>query len=475
MKSIAKLLLLCLLLYFVSCQRANINTEKPYLLRIKMKETECLKCMNAHLMLKDFADIAKMEIVFNDLSEKEINRFLDINSLNYLKDITDCDIISDKTVFAEMNSNLVYSECYLLNRQGEQLAHFNFRINDSTINHLKTLISVGKAIIHKDEKIKLDTDYKNSLKTFSLRKGKLLLLNSSMNLVQVFDMRGNLLCEFDGTNINPLDIFEEMNPIDSTQTASINYLKSNGMLQSLPENAFVNNETTFIGYNVPYLDMSGTQFRLHSHYVLVAFDTKDNNKQYKIICDGKKDKIQKIIFDNENSNISAINVTYDENNKTSLLSYNIYTISDGILSTLHSKPINYPEFERQNFYAYEPKIKSGLLNLQGTDFLYDVKTDSVISLPFSCNIKVDFKSDYNIKVESDAFLLDWYSDGYEIGIIYKDIVVEKWYHKLLSMNGEVIDSRELTPSESDIKNYYMTSPRTALCITNENEVFTQWY
>ena len=148
MKSIAKLLLLCLLLYFVSCQRANINTEKPYLLRIKMKETECLKCMNAHLMLKDFADIAKMEIVFNDLSEKEINRFLDINSLNYLKDITDCDIISDKTVFAEMNSNLVYSECYLLNRQGEQLAHFNFRINDSTINHLKTLISVGKAIFY---------------------------------------------------------------------------------------------------------------------------------------------------------------------------------------------------------------------------------------------------------------------------------------------------------------------------------------
>lgn len=474
MKNVTKLFLFCIIIQLISCQRINRN-EKPYLLKIKMKETECLKCMNAHLMLNDFTDIAKMEVVFNGMSEKEINRFLEINSLDYLKEIADCDIISDKKVFADLNSNMIYSECYLLNRQGEQLAHFNFRTNDSTIKHLETLIRIGKSMMQEDKKIKLDTEYNNSLKTFSHRDGKLLLLNSSMNLVQIFDMNGRLLCEVDGTNINSLDIFEEMQPIDSTQVSVVNYLKNNGMLQSIPENAYINGETIWVGYNVPYLEMGGPQFRLRSYYELLSFDTRDNNKNFRVICDGRKDNIQKIIFDNEDSNISAVKVSYDKKNSTSLLSFDSYILSNDTLSMTYSKSINYPEFERQNNYAYEPKLKCGLLNLQGTDFLYDIKTDSVINLPFNCNLKVIHQGDYNFEVESDAFLLDWYSDGYEIGIIFKDIKVGKWYHKLLSMNGEVIDSRELSPSEYDIKNYYMTSPRTALCITNDNNLLTQWY
>lgn len=40
------------------------------------------------------------------------------------------------------------------------------------------------------------------------------------------------------------------------------------------------------------------------------------------------------------------------------------------------------------------------------------------------------------------------------------------------MNGVVVSSNELFPDESDIKNYYMTSPRTVLCLTNENDIFT---
>ena len=468
MKNVAKLLLLCLLIQFVSCQRIN----KPYLLKIKMKETECLKCMNAHLMLKDFTDVAEMEIVFNGMSEKEINRFLEINSLNYLRESADCDIISDKKVFEDLNSNIMYSECYLLNRQGEQLAHFNFRTNDSTIRHLETLIRIGKSLMQKDKTIKLDTDYNNSLKAFSYRDDKLLLLNSSMNLVQTFDMNGRLLCEVDGTNISPLDIFEEMQPLDSTQATAINYLKNNGMLQSIPENAFVNGETIWVGYNVPYLDMGGTQFRLRSYYELLSFDTRDNNKNFRVICDGRKDNIQKIVFDNEDGNISAVKVCYDRINNKSLLSFDTYILSDDTLFTIYSKSINYPEFERQRNYAYEPGLKCGLLNLQGTDFLYDVKTDSVISLPFNCNLKVSQQGDYNFEVKSDAFLLDWYSDGQEIGIIFRDIKAGKWYHKLLTMNGDVIESRELSPSESNVKNYYMTSPRTALCLTNENEILT---
>ena len=40
-----------------------------------MKETDCMKCINGQLLLKDFADVAELELVFNGLSDNEINRF----------------------------------------------------------------------------------------------------------------------------------------------------------------------------------------------------------------------------------------------------------------------------------------------------------------------------------------------------------------------------------------------------------------
>ena len=73
---------------------------------------------------------------------------------------------------------------------------------------------------------------------------------------------------------------------------------------------------------------------------------------------------------------------------------------------------------------------------------------------------------------SDTFLADWHSDDTEIGIIIKDNKSGKWYYELLSMKGEVVEKTELSPEESNIRQYYMTSPRTALCLTDENTIRT---
>lgn len=470
MKRIIGLFLFCLIFQLFSCHNAEKKSEKPYLLQIKVKETDCLKCMNAYLLLKDFADVSEIKVVFNGLGEKEINRFLDINSLSYLKEFPDCNIVSDKNLYAEMSSNNAFSEAYLYNHQGELLEHFNFRISEQTMNHLKTMIKCGKYMMQESETVKLDTEYKNSSVTFSSRDDKFLLSNPPMNLVQLFDRNGHLLYEVDGANLDPADIFKEMQVTDSAQMTAMNYLKNNGMLQIMLANAFVDDEVIFVGYDVPYVGRDGTQFRLQSYYELLSYDTEDSSHSFKIICNGKEEKVSELIFDNEDDGISAIKVGYDENTATSFLSFEEYSLSDEALSVVRSKEINYPEFERQENYSYTPKLKCGLLNLQGTDFLYDVKSDSVINLPFHCNVKVNRQGDYNIQVTNDAFLFDWYSDGNEIGIIYKDKASGKLFHNLMSMKGEILDSIELPTEESDIKYYYMTSPKTALCLTNENMV-----
>lgn len=472
MKNVTKLLAFFCLIPLICCQNIEQKVKKPYVLQIKMKETECMKCINGQLLLKDFAEVAEMNIVFNGLNDKEINRFLDVNSMDYLKNIDDCEIVSDKKTFTSISSNQMFSEGYLYDRQGKQLMHFYFRLDEPTMNHLKTMIKAGKYLMQEGKAIKINNDYGNSPVTFSFQKGKFSLVNTSMNLVQVFDISGSLFYAVDGTNLNVLDIFTEMTPKDSLQLTAINYLKDHGMLQPIPKDVFINGETLLVGFDMPYLDMDGIQFGLRSYYTLLSFEPGDNKQSYVILCNGKNEKINKIVFDTEDSGISAIIIKRDESSGTYSLSFNRFSLSNGILSVMHTKPINYPEFEREHNYSYEPKIKCGLLNLRGTDFFYNVKSDTLINLPFSCNIKVKQLSDYDFEVKYDSFLADWHSDGTEIGIIFKDIKSDKWYHELLSMKGEILDKTELFPNECNIRQYYMTSPRTALCLTNENTIRT---
>lgn len=472
MKNVTKILAFICLITLICCQNIERKVKKPYILQIKMKETECMKCINGQLLLKDFAEVAEIKIVFNGLSDKEINRFLDINSMDYLKNAADCEIVSDKKIFTDISSNQMFSEGYLYDRQGKQLMHFYFRLDEPTMNHLKTVIKAGKYMMQEGYEIKIDADYKNSPVTFSFQKGKFTLLNKSMNLVQVFDINGSLLHEVDGTNLNVLDIFKEMTPTDSVQLTAINYLKDHGMLQPVPTNVFINGKTILAGFDMPYLEMDEAQFRLLSYYTLLSFEPDDNKQSYVILCNGKNEKINKIVFDTEDNGISAIIIKRDESGSAHSLSFDRFSLSDGMLSVMHTKQIDYPEFERQQNYSYEPKIKCGLLNLQGTDFFYDVKSDTIINLPFRCNIKVIQRSDHDIEVKYDTFLADWHSDGTEIGIIFKDIKSGKWYHEILSMKGKILDTTELFPNECNIKQYYMTSPRTALYLTNDNTIRT---
>lgn len=472
MNNVTKIIAFICLIPLLCCQKIGPKAEKPYFLQIKMKETDCMKCINGQLLLKDFADVAEVELVFNGLSDNEINRFLEVNSMEYLKNTAGCNFVSDKNTFNDINSNHLFSEGYLYDRQGRRLMRFDFRLDEPAMRHLRTVIKTGKYLMRDGCEVKIDNDYANSPVTFSFQNGKISILNSSMNVVQVFDMDGSLLYEVDGTKLDVLDIFKEMSPTESAQLTAINYLRDNGMMRPVPTNAFVSGETVLAGFQMPYLEMDSGQFKLRSYYTLLSFIHEDGRQSCEVVCNGRDEKIIKMAFDNEDNGLSAIIIKRDDSGDSYSIAFDRFSLSNGMLSVMYTKPIDYPDFERQPHYGYEPRIKCGLLNLSGTDFFYDVRSDSVIRLPFQCNIKVNRNIDDGFVVDYDTFLADWHSDDTEIGIIIKDNKSGKWYYELLSMKGEVVEKTELSPEESNIRQYYMTSPRTALCLTDENTIRT---
>ena len=118
MNNVTKIIAFICLIPLLCCQKIGPKAEKPYFLQIKMKETDCMKCINGQLLLKDFADVAEVELVFNGLSDNEINRFLEVNSMEYLKNTAGCNFVSDKNTFNDINSNHLFAEGYLYDRHG---------------------------------------------------------------------------------------------------------------------------------------------------------------------------------------------------------------------------------------------------------------------------------------------------------------------------------------------------------------------
>ena len=105
------------------------QTEKPYLLKVKMKETDCFRCVQGQITMRDLSEVADVEIVFNGLNEKTINQFLKTNALEYVKGNDDFKIVSDKEEYARLNTIPSVSEGHLLDRKGNEIMVFQFRLD----------------------------------------------------------------------------------------------------------------------------------------------------------------------------------------------------------------------------------------------------------------------------------------------------------------------------------------------------------
>lgn len=167
------------------------ETEKPYLLQVKMKETDCFRCVSGQITMRDLSEVANVEIVFNGLNEKTIEQFLKTNALEYVKGNEGFKIVSDKEKYAKLNTIPTVSEGHLMDKKGNEIMVFQFRLDKPTQDRLSAIKTKGEALMQK-EPTTLQTDYNNDGIKFSTQGNYYVLTNSPMNLCQIFNTDGKI-------------------------------------------------------------------------------------------------------------------------------------------------------------------------------------------------------------------------------------------------------------------------------------------
>lgn len=463
------------MMFLTSFGQETTKTEKPYLLKVKMKETDCFRCVQGQITMRDLSDVADVEIVFNGLNEKTINQFLKTNALEYVKGNDDFKIISDKEEYAKLNTIPSVSEGHLIDRKGKEIMVFQFRLDKPTQDRLNAIKTKGKALMQK-EPITLQTDYNNSGIDFSVQGNQFVLCNRPMNLCQVFNSRGELVREIDGNFVDPSDVFPELKELDSMMMKS---LKNSGFYSSTIEDAFINWNEIWVGYSVSCPRVEDGSVYLPSYYQLLSYPLSDMTQNFKVIFDTRPYDVTTMDFDH----LDEGTMTFLHNTYTVLQKYNqeerfIYhqakcEVHNDTLALKDEHPVSYPEFEQQMLW-YKPKLKDGLLNLAFTEYLVDIQTDTVFNLPFRYNTKIEDYGGFNVKMTQDARLVDWAFDGEMLGVIYYDLgednKMEKCHYLVWQKGQTAFTDKEITLPDGAVGNLKLVLPDVAYYLTTDNRV-----
>ena len=457
-------------------QQETAKTEKPYLLKVKMKETDCFRCVQGQITMRDLSEVADVEIVFNGLNEKTIEQFLKTNALEYVKGNDDFKIVSDKEEYAKLNTIPTVSEGHLIGKKGKEIMVFQFRLDNATMNRLNAIKTKGKALMQK-EPITLQTDYNNNGIAFSVQGNHYVLCNRPMNLCQIFNSSGKLVREIDGNFVDPSNVFPELKELDST---IINSIKAYGFYRSSLEDVFINGNEIWASFTVSYPTYEDEKVSLHSPYQVLSYSLNDSTQHFKVLFDSRQSQITTMVFDHINygnilpfiHNTHAVLQKYNQEGQ-SIYNQAICEVRNDSLVLKDERPVSYPKFEQQELLWYKPKLKDGMLNLLFTEYLVDIQTDTIFNLPFRYNTKVIDNGGFNIKSIFDALLIDWDFDGETLGVIYDDIVDEQRSkrHYLVWRKGQKdFTDTEITLSEKELVGMQLVLPDVAYYLTTDNRV-----
>ena len=457
-------------------QQETTKTEKPYLLKVKMKETDCFRCVSGQITMRDLSEVADVEIVFNGLNEKTIEQFLKTNALEYVKGNDDFTIVSDKEEYTRLNTIPSVSEGHLIDSKGKEIMVFQFRLDNATQNHLNAIKTKGKALMQK-ESITLQTDYNNNGIEFSVQCNHYALCNSPMNLCQVFNSDGELIREIDGNLVDPADVFPELKDFDPSV---LNSIKAYGYYRSSIEDVFINGNEIWAGFRVSCPTFEDGQVNLYSHYQVLSFPLNDTTQNYKVIFDGRSNDAATMLFysSNDGKTFSFLNKTYVVLQKFDQEGQSIYDqaiceVWNDSLILKDEHPVNYPEFEQQKMLWYKPKLKDGFLNLFFTEYLVDIQSDTIFNLPFKYNANVVDNGGFNIQMTTDAHLVDWAFNGETLGVIYDDVVNNQRSkrHYLVWRKGQKeFTDTIITLPEKELVGMQLVLPDVAYYLTTDNRV-----
>lgn len=457
-------------------QQETAKTEKPYLLKVKMRETDCFRCVSGQITMRDLSEVADVEIVFNGLNEKTIEQFLKTNALEYVKGNDDFKIVSDKEEYAKLNTIPTVSEGHLIDKKGKEIMVFQFRLDNATQDRLKAIKTKGKALMQ-TEPIALQTDYNNSGIDFSVQDNHFVLCNRPMNLCQIFNSSGKLVREIDGNFVDPSNVFPELKELDST---IINSIKAYGFYRSSLEDVFINGNEIWASFTVSCPTIEDGQVSLRSPYQVLSYPLNDSTQRFKVLFDARQHHITSMVFGHLNDgnalpflhNTCAILQKYNQEGQNTYHQAKC-EVQDSTLALIDERPVSYPEFERQELLWYKPKLKDGLLNLGFTEYLVDIQKDTIFNLPFKYNANVVDNGGFNIQMTTDAHLVDWAFDGETLGLIYDDIVNNQRSkrHYLVWRKGQKdFTDTEITLPKKELVGIQLVLPDVAYYLTTDNRV-----
>lgn len=451
--------------------KQTFRQEKPYLLKVKMKETDCFRCVSGQITMRDLSEVADVEIFFNGLNDNNINRFLEINALEYTKTTEGFRIVSDKEEYSKLNTIPTVSEGHLYDRKGNEILVFQFRLDKTTMSRINLIQSKGRAMMQQ-EPVALKTEFDNDGIDFSIQNGFFVLTNEPMNLCQIFNSAGELVREINGNLVDPSDVFPELKELDTQRLKSIN---DNGHYNSSIEEAFIIGDEIWVGFNVSCPVLEDRKVILYSHYQLLSYNLYDSTQDFNVIYDGKlHDAIALVPWLSHEGESYAIIERYEGN---VLFTYTQAKcqVKDGMLVMENEHPVNYPDFAHQKLLWCRPVLKDGLLNFGSTEYLVDIQNDTVFSLPFRCNIRIEDNGGFDIKISQDAQMTDFAFDGETLGVVYFDIVEgkkDKCHHLTWRKGQKKFADNEIMLPKEEIISVKLSLPDVVHYLTKDNKVGT---
>ncbi|KWW26158.1 MAG: hypothetical protein F082_224 [bacterium F082] len=445
-----------------SCALSDAKPSKPFKLVVKMHETDCFSCLQGDAVLKDLIEVADAEIVFNGLNEKSIEKFLETNSLSYIKEVENIKIVSDVNKYEKLNKTPTVSEGFLYDNHDSEFFRFQFRMDGRTMKQLQNIYQEGKTLMETGEAVVLQTEYNNSGIGFLIQENCYVLLNRPLNLCQFFDKKGRLIREISGDSIDCRDIFPEMVSLDSKMVSGLEQI---GGLHVSIIDVFVYGREVWVGCQVPFVNNEGNKMIHHSYYEVLSYSLFDQNQKYELVFDGRKDDVSAISFDiREDGCVDALIFRAMEKDTARCYERARCQWDNGKLALIDEWRIDYPSFIHQDFLLYSPSLQDGLLNVSFTDYLMDIDDKTIFTLPFHCNAYVEDNGGFDMRLNMDANLIDWAYDGVMLGVIYRDVKENKYYYLSRTIGEKDFSRVDLPVFEVPIISYSLQTPRLVRCI-----------
>lgn len=463
MKRIAFLCLLCLIT-ISSCDSAKDRLDtKPFVAKVKVNEMDCFRCFGGTHAIQELSEVAHIELVFRDIGETEIQRYLELNGFNVDNGNLAFEVASNPPLYDALDE-YGKSELHLFDNEGNEMfaSPFDSKSLDKKIDEVRTL---GREMT-KPLRPKLDLKYKSGFLDLSVSDNYCLVANRDMSYCEVFDKESNLLFCIDALDIDPLDLFPEMRD----KEPYVRYLKEMGLFACRIENARLDGDEVLLKVFAPYVEVRNDTVVQGIKPCMILYSEESGVWSSRQLFDSSGLYIEAIGNAKGNEDCYGIVRELVGEDLTEYKSLRMKAM-DGKLQAVETKVLEIPDFNRLPGFAYEPKVKDGIFALSHTDFLYDLKNDSVYVLPIKSNLQMTGLGTKDFTISSDGHVMDWSYNGDALAVIYydaKSMQCEYLFKEIAS--GET--SITLLPFGKNLKcpALYLASPHVLYYLDSENTV-----